>query len=72
MTDLMCWMYEHYIRPQIESQPKNFGEGMLLDLFDSCLDPEQRQRLEELTAWYTVQGFKLGLRTGAALTSELQ
>ena len=32
MTDLMKWMYDHYIKPQIESQPKNDAEIVCPDL----------------------------------------
>ena len=32
MTDFMRWMYDHYIKPQIESQPKNDAEIVCPDL----------------------------------------
>lgn len=71
MSDLMRWMYEHYIRPQIESQPKDFGEVMQLDLLNNVLDANLQKTLQAVLAFYSVQGFRLGVRTGAALQSEL-
>ena len=28
MSDFMRWMYDHYIKPNIESQPKDEGEAL--------------------------------------------
>ena len=71
MTDLMRWMYEHYIRLQIESQPKTVGEAMQLDLLQNELDPQMVQVLQGVLSYYAVQGFRLGVRTGLALQPDL-
>ena len=71
MTDLMKWMYDHYIRPNIESQPKDAGEAMQLDLLKNELDPQMRKTLQEVQAYYAVQGFRLGVRTGVTLGTDL-
>lgn len=71
MSDLMRWIYDHYISPNIESQPRDFGEAMLIDSLNNELDPSMRQTLQKVLALYAVQGFRLGLRTGAALREEL-
>lgn len=71
MTDLMKWMYDHYIRPNIENQPKDAGEAMQLDLLNNELDPQMRKTLQEVQAYYAVQGFRLGVRTGVTLHADL-
>ena len=71
MTDLMHWMYENYIRPQIESQPKDFGEAMLFDSLNNELDAQMRQSLQGALAYYATQGFRLGVRTGVTLHADL-
>ena len=37
MNDLMTWLYDHYIKPQIESQPKDATEAMWFDRLDNEL-----------------------------------
>ena len=71
MTDLMRWMYNHYIRLQIENQPKDAGEAMQLDLLNDVLDPQMEQTLQDVLSYYAVQGFRLGVRTGLALQPDL-
>ena len=71
MTDFMRWMYDHYIRPNIESQPKDDTEDMWFTFLDHELDPNQTQVFQETLAYYAVQGFRLGVRTGIALDSDL-
>ena len=71
MSDLMRWMYEHYIRLQIESQPKDVGEAMQLDLLQNELDQQMNQILQDALSYYAVQGFRLGIRTGLALQPDL-
>ncbi len=71
MTDLMKWFYENYIKPNIESQPKDDLTTMNLDLLHNVLDPNLEQTLQNVIAFYTVQGFRLGLRTGLTLQPDL-
>ena len=71
MTDFMRWMYDHYIRPNIESQPKDDAEDMWSDFLDNEFSFDQKRALQAVLAFYAVQGFRLGVRTGAALQSEL-
>lgn len=71
MTDLMKWMYQHYIKPNIESQPKDAGEAMQLDLLKNELDPQLQKTLQEVLALYATQGFRLGVRTGITLQPDL-
>lgn len=71
MTDLMRWMYQHYIKLQIENQPKDIGEALQLDLLHNELDPQMEQILQDALSYYAVQGFRLGVRTGLALQPDL-
>lgn len=71
MSDLMHWLYSHYIKPQIESQPKDFGEAMLFDSLNNELDPQMQQNLNDALSYYAAQGFRLGVRTGLALKDDL-
>ncbi len=71
MTDLMRWMYDHYIKPSIESQPKDFGEATLFDQLHNELGPQMQQNLQNALAFYAVQGFRLGVRTGITLQPDL-
>lgn len=71
MTDLMKWMYNHYIKPNIESQPKDDAEDMWFDLLNNELDPQMLEPLQKALSFYAVQGFRLGVRTGVTLSGEL-
>ena len=71
MTDFMRWMYNHYIKPEIESQPKDAGEKMQFDLVNNELTSEFKQDLQDVLAYYAVQGFRLGVRTGVTLSGDL-
>lgn len=71
MSDFMRWMYDHYIKPNIENQPKDEGEAMQLDLLSNELPPQMRKTLQDVLALYAVQGFRLGVRTGVTLGGEL-
>ncbi len=71
MSDFMRWMYDHYIKPNIESQPKDDTEDMWSTFLDYELTPDQNKALEEVFAFYAVQGFRLGVRTGVTLGDDL-
>ena len=72
MSDLMQWLYAHYIKPQVEVQPKDDGEAMWFDLLKNDLEPHLEEAHQAAAAFYTVQGFRLGLRTGLALGEDLR
>lgn len=71
MTDLMRWMYDHYIKPNIESQPRDEGETLQIDLLNNELSPQMQKTLQEVLALYAAQGFCLGVRTGVTLHADL-
>ena len=72
MSDLMQWLYAHYIKPQAENQPKDDGEVMCFDLLKNDPAPYLEGACQTAAAFYTVQGFRLGLKTGLALGDELR
>ena len=71
MTDLMRWMYDHYIKPNIENQPRDEGEALQIDLLNNELSPQMRKTLQEVLALYATQSFRLGVRTGVTLHADL-
>ena len=71
MTELMRWMYDHYIKPNIESQPKDDAEDMWSEFLDNEFSPDQKRALQSVLAFYAVQGFRLGVRTGVTLGGDL-
>ena len=72
MFELMQWLYAHYIKPQVESQPKDYGEAMCFDLLKNDLEPHLEDAHQTAAAFYTVQDFRLGLKTGLALGEDLR
>ena len=71
MSDFMRWMYDHYIKPNIDNQPKDESEAMQLDLLHNELDDNLQKTLQSVLRAYTVRGFCLGLRTGVGLKDNL-
>lgn len=71
MTDLMKWMYDHYIKPNIERQPKDDAEDMWSDFLENELNEDQKRALQSSLAFYATQGFRLGVRTGITLQPDL-
>lgn len=72
MSDLMRWLYTHYIRDQVENQPRDDGEAMWFDLLKNGLEPHQDEAYRAVCAFYAVQGFRLGVKTGLALGEDLR
>jgi len=67
----MKLLYKDYIKPSIESQPKEEDVVVQLDWLDNELDLYMQRVLENVLAYYTVQGFRLGLRTGVTIQPDL-
>ena len=72
MTDLMGWLYDHYIRPQIEHQPQDDGDELHFAVLESALMEAEKQDLEHVCRFYAVQGFRVGVKFGAALGEDLK
>ena len=71
MSDSMRWMYNHYIKPNIESQPKSIQDELVFSLVHNELDGSLQEALQAVLAFYAVQGFRLGVRTGVTLHADL-
>lgn len=70
MTDTMKWFCANYILPHAEKQPMDFGEQMSLSSLQNELPPSMHSQLETVKGFYALQGFRLGLKLGAALGEE--
>lgn len=70
MTDAMNWFCTNYILPQAEAQPMDFGTKMSLDAVRNELPSDLFPKLEAVKEFYALQGFRLGLKLGAALGEE--
>lgn len=46
MSDFMCWLYDHYIHPYLQSQPMDDGDTFRRSLLDSGVTPAQRADVE--------------------------
>jgi len=71
MSDLMNWLYDHYIKPTLDTQSQEFSDKMRLSLLQNELPPSLNKELNELLRAYTIRGFRLGLKTGAAVVRDL-
>ena len=72
MTDFMEWLSIHYIKPYADSQPRDMGEEAHFSVVRNDLPPELWESPDAITAFYAVQGFRLGLKTGPALVDDLR
>ena len=72
MTDAMNWFCTNYILPQAEAQPMDFGTKMSLDAVRNELPSDLFPKLEAVKEFYALQGFRLGLKLGAALGEEFE
>ena len=72
MSDLMKWLYDHYIHPQIEDQPLDDGDELHFAILESALRDAERQDLEHVCRFYAVQGFRTGVKFGLALGEDLK
>ena len=72
MTDLMGWLYDHYIHPKIENQPQDDADDLHFAILDSALMEAEKQDLEYVCRFYAVQGFRAGVKFGLALGEDLK
>lgn len=72
MTDLMGWLYDHYIHPQIENQPQDDSDELHFSILESALMEAEKQDLEYVCRLYAVQGFRAGVKFGLALGEDLR
>lgn len=70
MTDTMKWFCTNYILPHADRQAMDFGQKMALDCVQNELPHSLFPQLEAVKEFYALQGFRLGLKLGAALGEE--
>mgnify|MGYP005773876455 FL=1 len=72
MTDFMEFLYQHYIRPYVEAQPKDDGDTFRASLCENNQTAETRKDVEAVVAFAATHAFLLGLRTGSGLAQSGQ
>ena len=72
MRELINWLYDHYIQPHLENQPRDGEAELHFSLLESALRKEERKDLAFVCRFYALQGFRLGVKTGVALGKELE
>lgn len=70
MTDAMKWFTVNYILPHAETQAMDFGQKMALSCVQNELPHSLLPQLETVKGFYALQGFRMGLKLGAALGEE--
>lgn len=70
MTDTMKWFTVNYILPHADRQDMDFEQKMALDCVENELPHSVFPQLETVKEFYALQGFRLGLKLGAALGEE--
>lgn len=72
MSDFMCWLYDHYIRPHIEGQNKDDGDELRYSLMECASTKQEREDIATVLRFYACHAFLLGLKTGAGLSKSLE
>lgn len=68
MSDFMLWLYANYIRPQLETAPRD-DYDFHFDLLANELPPCSRPSLDKCLEFTAAHAFLLDLRTGAGLSN---
>lgn len=68
--DFMAWLYQHYIKPYLDSCPQG-GYELYTALIDSILTYEGEEDYDKAIEFFATRAFLLGLRTGVGLSGEL-
>ena len=68
MDQFLPWLYARYIYPYQEEHVLGSGYELDLSLMDGNLDLEERVNFDKSRAFFSLQAFVLGLRTGVGLS----
>ena len=68
MDDFMCWLYAHYIQPQIRLQKRDDADEFRFTLLEGENDEVTGPDIEAVLRFYACHGFLLGLKTGRGLS----
>lgn len=69
MSDFMKWLYEHYIKPYLQSVPQDDYKLYFDELFES-MNFHCEQLYDKTQEFVVTHAFLLGLRTGQGLPRE--
>ena len=67
MSDFLTFLYAHYIKPYLDTRPRDDGDTFRFSLMESAAAPQEREDIAAALRFYACHGFLLGLRTGAGL-----
>ncbi len=70
MSDFLSFLYAHYIKPYLDTRPRDDGDTFRASLCENNQTEETRKDVEAVVAFAAAHAFLLGLRTGAGLTQE--
>ena len=67
MTDFMDFLYAHYIKPYIDTQPRDDGDQFRQSSYECNYSQRERTEIDAAAAFSITHAFLLGLRTGMGL-----
>ena len=70
MSDFLSFLYGHYIKPYLDTRPRDDGDTFRASLCENNQTEETRKDVEAVVAFAAAHAFLLGLRTGAGLAEE--
>ena len=68
--DFSEWLYQHYIRPYLDTCPKG-GYEMYTSLMENILTWQEREDYAKAVEFWATRAFLLGVRTGTGLSEQL-
>lgn len=66
MSDFLHWLYEHYIKPQMDGS-RTEESVRCYDSISCALEKDRLEELDKILEFTAVHGFFLGLRTGDSI-----
>lgn len=70
MSDFLKFLYASYIKPYLDTQPKDDGDLSRHSLYQTSHTKDEQQDVEAVVAFAAAHAFLLGLRTGSGLAAE--
>ncbi|WP_209341229.1 hypothetical protein [Flavonifractor sp. AGMB03687] len=67
MSDFLSFLYEGYIRPYLDRQPRDDGDTFRHSLCEGSQTEETQKDVDAVVAFAAAHAFLLGVRTGAGL-----
>ena len=70
MSDFLNFLYAHYIKPYLDTQPMDDGDEFRASLCRNNQTAETQKDVDAVVAFAAAHAFLLGLRTGVGLVEE--